>query len=100
MSEQKVYPTTAASEVRNTPTLLHPRYTRRTVEWGHWGITFMDPQADLAKNFGVIVGTVYFGCGTRGPVDGALGSATRQMYQALCNDWVNHGAAPEGLVRA
>ena len=73
-------------------------HTGRTVEWGNWGIAFMEPQPDTNKNFGVIIGTVYFGVGTRGPVDGTRGSPTRQRYQAMCDGWMQHGIRPEGLV--
>lgn len=73
----------------------HPRYTQRTVEWGHWGITFMKPQSDRTLNFGAIVGTLYFPVGTRGPVD-----QNGIDYKSICKAWVNQGVLPEGLVQA
>ena len=75
----------------------HPRYTQRTVEWGHWGITFMDPQTDRSKNFGEIVGTVFFPVGTRGPCDGTVGSLQRHQYRDICAAWVSDRAIPDGF---
>jgi hypothetical protein len=72
----------------------HPRYTQRTVEWGHWGITFMEPQPDRSKNFGVIAGQVGFGVGACGPVDGCLGSLLRRSYQDMCEAWISRGVLP------
>lgn len=74
----------------------HPRYTQRTVEWGHWGITFMNPQTDRSKNFGKIVGHLSFGVGARGPVDGTSGSPERRHYQKICDAWVSEGTLPGG----
>ena len=71
------------------------RYDSRTVQWGHWAITFMDVQPDRSKNFGVIVGKVSFpvanGCG---PQDGG---AMRETYRAMCDRWVDDGILPEGI---
>lgn len=75
----------------------HPRYTQRTVEWGHWGITFMEPQPDRSKNYGVIVGTVSFGVGTRGPVDAGQ---YRDLYRLMCSAWVDHGVLPNTIAKA
>jgi hypothetical protein len=73
---------------------IEPYHQRRSVQWGHWGITFMDQQPDLTKNFGVIVGTLHFGVGSRGPVDGTVGSPVRVAYQDCCNAWVKDGLLP------
>ena len=72
----------------------HIRYRQRTVEWGHWGITFMDIQNDLTKNYGNIIGTVFFPIGTRGPCD----LNNRNKYNTMIDQWVNHGIVPEGLI--
>jgi hypothetical protein len=69
----------------------HPRYLGRTVEWGHWGITLMERQPDPLKNFGVIVGTIPFAVGARGPIDGTIGSELRRNLQARCDAWVKDG---------
>jgi hypothetical protein len=74
-----------------------PYHLGRTVEWGHWGITFMEPQPDLALNYGVITGYVGFGVVNGcGPQDGTLGSPLRQSYKAMCKAWVEDGIYPEG----
>lgn len=72
----------------------------RTVQWSHWGITFMDRQPDEAKNYGVIVGSLPFGVGPRGPVDGSVGSELRRDLQAACDRWVSDGVKPDGCVVA
>lgn len=72
--------------------MTHPRYTERTVEWGNWGILFMDVQPDTTKNFGVIVGNVYFPIGTRGPC-----ATTDPKYKKMCADWIDHGVVPDGI---
>ena len=74
------------------------RYSERTVEWGHWGITFMDQQPDPSKNYGVIVGHLPFGVGNAGPCDGTLGSPTRERYKAICRAWCESRQIPEGFV--
>lgn len=74
-----------------TPNHVHPRYLGRTVEWGHWGITFMEPQPDRAKNYGVVIGFVDFPCGTRGPVD-----TPRTKWREICAAWVEMGELPAG----
>jgi hypothetical protein len=81
-----------------TQTHTHPRYLGRTVEWGHWGITFMDKQPDPMMNFGVIVATIPFGVGARGPVDGTAGSDLRKAYEAMCHNWVDNGILPAGCM--
>lgn len=70
-------------------TNAHPRYLRRTVEWGNWGITFLDVQPDHSKNFGIIIGRVGFPIGTRGPVD-----MPRAKWLALCAAWTERGELP------
>lgn len=72
------------------------RYEQRTVEWGHWGITFMNPQPDRSKNFGEIVGQINFPVGTRGPVD----LPKRDEYREMCRAWVEEGVSPAGMVPA
>ena len=65
------------------------RYDSRTVEWGNWGITFMDPQPDRTKNFGVVVWFMPFPVGTRGPVD-----MPRDYYTNICRAWTERGELP------
>lgn len=72
----------------------HPRYHQRTVQWGHWGITFMDVQADKTKNFGEIVGTVAFAVSTRGPIDAG---DIRQVYRNMCKAWITDGTIPDKI---
>lgn len=73
------------------------RYENRTVEWGHWGITFMEVQPDQTKNYGAIIGHVSFPVGTRGPCD----LPRRAEYKEMCRAWVEDGARPAELfVRA
>ena len=62
----------------------------RRAEWGHWGITFCRGRAP--------VGTLYFGVGNGGPVDGTVGSPERERYQEACRSWVASGVLPEGTV--
>ena len=73
----------------------HPRYTQRTVQWGHCGITFMDIQPDRTKNFGTILGTVCFavvnGCG---PQDAGK---IRQVYRDMCSKWIDDGILPDNI---
>lgn len=71
------------------------RYTSRTVEWGNWGITFMEPQPDRTKNHGLIVGTLYFPVGSRGPIDS---DPRGPDYRAICRNWTELGILPAGLV--
>lgn len=70
--------------------LDHPRYHRRTVEWGNWGITFMEVQPDPTKNYGMIVGFVDFPIGTRGPISGLK----RDYYREICRAWIEQGVEP------
>lgn len=63
----------------------------RTVEWGHWGITFMDPNPCRDQNYGRIVGYVPFPVGTRGPMDG-----DKAKYRAMCDAWIADRAIPDG----
>lgn len=72
------------------------RYESRTVQWGHWGITFMDAQPDRSKNYGVIAGNVHFPVGARGPVDSRPGD--RQRYQDMCAAWISDRVIPAGFV--
>lgn len=76
-----------------SPMQMSDRYTGRTVEWGHWAITFMDVQPDRTKNFGVIIGHVPFPIGTRGPVD----LLRRTEYREMCRAWVEDGVKPAEL---
>jgi len=70
----------------------------RTVQWGNWGITFMEKQPDERLNFGVIVGSVQFPVGNAGPVDGVYGSDRRKSLQAACEEWVKDGTEPRGFI--
>ena len=88
------------SPAQGVATATHPRYLGRTVEWGHWGLTFMERQPDLLKNFGVIVGQLPFPVGARGPISGTFGSAQRQEFLAACDVWIERGETPAGFVPA
>jgi hypothetical protein len=72
------------------------RYHDRTVQWGHWGITFMDPQPDRTKNFGVIAGHISFPIGTRGPCD----MDSRMIYRQMCTAWIDRREIPKGFISA
>lgn len=79
---------------------MSDRYTQRTVEWGHWGITFMNPQPDRTKNFGVIVGNLQFPVANgAGPQDGLIGSPQRQHYKDVCQRWIDDGVLHESVVK-
>lgn len=67
----------------------------RTVQWGNWGIDFMDPQPSLAANYGVLVGRIQFPVGSRGPFEGDKGKWT-----AMCAAWVADRSVPAGFVPA
>lgn len=69
-------------------------HEQRTVQWGNWGITFMLPQLDRTRNYGDIVGTLYFPCGNQGPCDGFLGSPERKRYEDAVKDWIENGNLP------
>jgi hypothetical protein len=71
---------------------MSKRHEQRTVEWGNWGITLMDPQPDRTKNYGVIAGSVYFPVSTRGPID-----ADKGKYRAMCEAWIADRAIPDGF---
>lgn len=68
-------------------------HEQRTVEWGHWGITFMDPNPDRTQNFGRIQGQVSFPIGTRGPIDG-----DKNKYRAMCDAWISNRVIPAGFI--
>ena len=65
----------------------------RTVQWGHWGITFsehtLDEYARASYAPAVIHGTLAFPVGARGPVD-----SDRARYQAAIDAWKNDGVLP------
>jgi len=75
----------------------------RTVEWGHWGITFATHEIDASGQRGYsaheIYGTQEFPVGARGPADGLLGSPEREAYKRMCTDWTARGVLPSGLER-
>jgi len=71
---------------------------QRPVSWGHWGIDFLNPQPDTAKNFGVQVAHLPFAVSVCGPVDGHVGSELRRNLQAACDAWVREGALPPAAI--
>ncbi len=73
--------------------MRYPYHESRTVFWGNWGIPLMDPQPDLPKNFGVIVGFLPFAVG-------AIGSDMRERLIAMCRAWVEAREIPNGFVPA
>lgn len=60
--------------------------TLRTVQWGHWGITFLQGGAPVHR--------VYFPVGPSGPVDGLIGSSTRKRWEEVAAAWVGEGKLP------
>lgn len=66
----------------------------RSVQWGHWGIDFLDMQPDRTKNFGIIVARISFPVGNCGPIDGHLGSAIREDYQRMVARWIESRVIP------
>lgn len=102
LAESPKVDTSAASTVAARGPLGYPLFAYhlgRTVQWGHWGITFMDRQPDERMNFGLVVGTLPFPVGAAGPVDGTVGSDTRLRLKATCDAWVRDATLPDGLVR-
>lgn len=69
---------------------FRPYLDGRTVQWGHWGISFMDRQPDQSKNYGIQVAYLSFPVGTRGPVD----MDRKEEYRAMCKQWVDAGTLP------
>lgn len=67
------------------------RYSQRTVEWGHWGITFLSPRPDRTKNFGVIAGYVSFPVSSQGPCDSG---SHRERFMQMCEAWIERGELP------
>lgn len=78
---------------------MDPRYSQRTVYWGHWDITFMDVQPDTSKNFGIIVASLPFGIGNCGPCDGTIGSPLRKSLKQACRTWIEKGELPERAIK-
>lgn len=79
----------------------------RFVEWGHWGISFWlgerEEHPDLEerrrqRRAGERIAFAFlpFGVGATGPVDGCIGSPTRERYRAICRAWTTDGELPEG----
>lgn len=75
-------------------------YASRHVQWGHWGINFYDPQPDPTRNHGVLVASLPFAVGPRGPIDGTTGSPTRNALKQACADWIASGALPAEAIAA
>lgn len=70
---------------------------KRMVEWGNWGLTFYwKVPGEYAPT--KIEGVLYFPVGTRGPMDGYLGSPERERYKAISAAWMRDGQLPEGMV--
>lgn len=67
-------------------------HEQRTVQWGHWGIVFMDPNPHHHQNYGRIIGSLSFPVGTRGPMD-----YPKAKYRAICEAWVERREKPEGF---
>lgn len=73
----------------------HPRYSSRTVAWGHWGITFLDVQPDHSKNYGVPVASIGFAVSTRGPF---VDAQRRAGLEGICRAWIESGDLPADAV--
>jgi len=63
----------------------------RTVQWGHWAISFLRD--------GNIVATYQFPVGPHGPASGTLGSALYRKHQDMCERWINTGDLPKKSTR-
>jgi hypothetical protein len=70
-------------------------HEKRTVQWGHWGITFMDPNPNQSRNYGLIIGSVPFPVSTCGPFEG-----DKRKWQAMCAAWIADRTMPPGFVPA
>lgn len=70
--------------------MAYAYHERRTVAWGHWGITFADVQPDHSKNYGIPVACLGFPVGNQGPID-----EPRERYYPLCRAWIERGELPE-----
>ena len=73
--------------------------TRRSASWGHWAITLYTGDVWGDYRTAIAVGGVTFPCGPQGPVDGYLGSATREAYRAAIRAWMEHGEILPPLLR-
>ena len=73
----------------------------RCAEWGHWGITLYtsEPSACYGSAATAPSYRISFPCGVQGPVDGHLGSPTRQRYHDLIEAWKLSGTVPSEAVR-
>lgn len=49
---------------------------------------------DWVATFGVIIGTIGFAVGNRGPIDAG---EIRQVYRDMCSNWINNGILPENI---
>lgn len=58
----------------------------RTVYWGHWGISFLERQRDLTKNFGISRWKISFPVGNRGPIDSRPGD--HFIYESIIKAWI------------
>lgn len=70
-------------------------HTKRTVQWGNWGITFSDPNPNEMQNYGIVVGSVLFPLSTRGPFEGS-----KDKWEAACNAWVSERVKPQSFIAA
>ncbi len=66
----------------------------RSAQWGHWGITFVQWEGDRRPYVPQIMGTVYFGVGSQGPIDAG---PARQRYQELVRAWMSDAVLPAGI---
>jgi hypothetical protein len=70
---------------------------QRFVDWGHWGIGFWGGDPNLPTSTRAVC-RLDFAVGVQGPMDGTVGSPTRERYRAACKAWVERGEIPEGAV--
>lgn len=69
----------------------------RSAEWGNWGITLVQWDTPERPYVPQIIGTVYFGVGSQGPIDGTIGSSTRQGYRDMVAAWMRDGIVPANI---
>ena len=67
--------------------------TERFVFWGNWGIIFWEHDSNARPR---AIAWLPFAVGVQGPIDGTLGSATRDAYKRACAAWCDLGELPEG----
>lgn len=71
----------------------------RRTEWGNWGILFYEKNNPNDYASSKIHGRLNFPVGTRGPVDGFIGSPEHKRYTEIIKAYMTDGTLPEGLTK-